>query len=489
MKKKNNMRRNFLKQALGLSALPLVSSGIAGNSGILNAFMSSAAQAGTIGGYKAIVCLFFFGGQDSHDTILPYDQPSYDGFANLRSELFNIYANKAVNTRARNNLLALNPTNAGDFGTRQFAMVPELAPIKSLFDSGNAAIIGNVGPLVRPITAADITGPTPPIPVRVMSHNDQQSTWMSLAPEGNIHGWGGLFADKLVAAGVNSNPRFTTINTSTFGNVVFQAGSTIQPFTLNGLTGQPTSIRGLDNGEQWLYGSGNNSAVIENLIRQRYKNSGVTGTNLFESDMKNISQDAFDGSAEYISAQNGVTPLTTPFPTDNMGTQLKSIANTINMRTNLGTNRQIFFASPNAGFDTHDSQADRLPANQSSYAQAVAAFYQATVEMGIENDVLLFTASEFGRSLVVNGDGTDHGWGAHHFVVGGGVNGNTIYGDIPPYEIGHDYDYERGHLIPKVSVEQYAATMGKWFGLTNAEILEAMPTLTNFPVRDLGFMV
>jgi uncharacterized protein (DUF1501 family) len=482
---KNN-RRKFLKQAMGISAAPLISSGL--TAGVLNAFLSSTAHAGTLGGYKAIVCLFFFGGQDSLDSILPYDQPSYDGYADIRSELLAKYADKPVNTRARENILPLNPVNAADFAGRQFAMVPELSPIKSLFDAGNAAIIGNVGPLIRPITAADIIGENPPIPVRVMSHNDQQSTWMSLAPEGNIHGWGGLFADKLVAAGVNSNPRFTTINTSPSGNVVFQAGSSIQPFVLNGITGKPTSIAGLDQQEQWLYGSGNSSAVIEELIRDRYKNAGFTGANLFAQDMKNIAQDAFDGSAEFIAAQNGVPLLNTTFPDDNIGKQLKSIANSINIRGNLGTNRQIFFASPAAGFDTHDNQANRLPANQSSYAQAVAAFYQATVEMGIENDVLLFTASEFGRSLITNGDGTDHGWGAHHFVVGGGVSGNTIYGDIPPYEIGHDYDYERGHLIPKVSVEQYAATMGKWFGLSAAEILDTMPSLANFPITDLGFM-
>jgi uncharacterized protein (DUF1501 family) len=312
---------------------------------------------------------------------------------------------------------------------------------------------------------------------------------MSLAPEGNIHGWGGLFADKLVASGVNSNPRFTTINTSSGGTSVFQAGSTIQPFTLNGVTGRPTKIAGLESGEEWLYGSGSSSATIENLIRQRYKNTGYSGSHLFEQDMQDISTDAFEASAEFLTAQNGVTPLSTAFPDDNIGKQLKSIANTINIRGNLGVDRQIFFASPTVGFDTHDGQADRLPGYQSSYAQAISAFYQATVEMGIENDVLLFTASEFGRSLITNGDGTDHGWGAHHFVVGGGVNGNTIYGDIPPYEIGHDYDYERGHLIPKVSVEQYAATMGKWFGLSDAEILEAMPTLSNFPITDLGFMV
>ena len=153
----------------------------------------------------------------------------------------------------------------------------------------------------------------------------------------------------------------------------------------------------------------------------------------------------------------------------------------------MGADRQVFFAGL-GGFDTHDNQARDLSRQQSQYAQAIAAFYQATTEMGAQNDVTLFTASDFGRSLVENGDGTDHGWGSHHFIVGGAVNGNKIYGDIPKYELGHAQDAGSGRLIPQTSVEQYAATLGKWFGLSNGELNTALPVLLNFTQKDLGFM-
>ena len=190
---------------------------------------------------------------------------------------------------------------------------------------------------------------------------------------------------------------------------------------------------------------------------------------------------------KFSTSLENASPLTTQFPSGNIGNQLKSVANTINISTALGVGRQVFFVGL-GGFDTHDDQAVDLPRQQKRYADAITAFYQATVEMGAENDVTTFTASDFGRSLLENGNGTDHGWGAHHFVIGGAVNGNKIYGDIPAPEIDHEFDSGNGRLIPQVAVEQYAATLGSWFGLSPAELQAALPSLSNFTEKNLGFM-
>ena len=145
----------------------------------------------------------------------------------------------------------------------------------------------------------------------------------------------------------------------------------------------------------------------------------------------------------------------------------------------MGMKRQIFFVYAD-GFDSHSNQAADLPKRQASVANAISSFYAALKEMGVENSVTTFTASDFGRTLAINGDGTDHGWGGHHFVVGGAVRGRQIVGDVPPPEFGHEFDAGRGRLIPQISVDQYAGSLGKWFGLTDNELTEAMPGLDNF---------
>ncbi len=472
-------RRSFLKGAAGAGAVTFL-----GSTGVLSALGNSKSFAADVSGYKAIVCVFFFGGQDCHDTVLPFDQASYDRYGELRTGILADYAsNPGGSTRTLDRLLELTPTNAAQFGTQKFALPEELAGIKSLFDAGKVAVIGNVGPLVQPITAAEFGDDIIPRPKNLFSHNDQQSTWMSSAPEGQIFGWGGKFADTVINAGANSEDFFTAITTA--GNTVFLAGETATQYNLN--SQGPPQVNGLKNFNSALLGSGSNSALAVKLLEDHYRSVGTERANLYERDLATIADRAFDLNEKFNVALDNSEPVQTPFPGTGLGTQLFAIANTIKIKSALGVGRQVFFAAI-GGFDSHNDQAVNLPNRQKQYGDAIAAFYQATVELGAENDVTLFTASDFGRALIENGNGTDHGWGSHHFVVGGAVNGNEIYGNIPPYDIGHPQDAGNGRLVPEVSVEQYAATLGKWFGLSDGELQAALPALANFSTKDLGFM-
>ncbi|MEP3890219.1 MAG: DUF1501 domain-containing protein [Hellea sp.] len=472
-------RRKFLSSAAGAGALSF-----AGTTSMLSMLGNSKAYAAEVSGYKAIVCLFFFGGQDGHDTVLPYDQTSFDLYASHRSGLLSDYEGlPGGSSRTLDRLRELTPINAADFGSRKFALPEALDPVKSLFDSGNAAIIGNVGPLVEPIDSTEFEAGVKAQPKRLFSHNDQQSTWMSSAPEGEIQGWGGKLADAAQMSGANTADIFTGI--STFGNTVFLSGNSTQQYILN--TEGPPEVNGLKNFDSGLLVAQAENPKAVQLLEEQYRDIGALRSNLFERDLASIIDRSFAANEIFSNALDTAADLATSFPNSFVGSQLRSVAQAINIRSALGMGRQVFFVGM-GGFDTHDNQAADLTALQSAYAQAISAFYQATMEMGLQNDVTLFTASDFGRALVENGNGTDHGWGSHHFIVGGAVNGNQIYGDIPPYDTGHANDAGNGRLIPTVSVEQYAATLGKWFGLTDAELLSALPALANFTQRDLGFM-
>ncbi|MEE9346606.1 MAG: DUF1501 domain-containing protein [Robiginitomaculum sp.] len=471
-------RRDFLKGSASTGALSFL-----GGASLLSA-LGQNANAAQVSGYKALVCLFFLGGQDGHDTVLPYDQTSYDAFAAARPGLLAEYAAQVGgSTRTRDKLLALSPSNSADFSGREYALPPALSPLKALFDSGDAAIIGNVGPLVRPLKRAEWDEGSIPTPARLFSHNDQQSTWMSLEKEGQNFGWGSKFIDSAIASGANQNETFSSISLS--GNTPFLASENSTQFGLHH-SGAP-SINGLRPNYSTLLGTSRQQSETTALLEEHYKNLGSQRANLFERDVATINKRAIENNA-FIqqSLDNGQT-LTTIFPTSRLGRQLEMIARTINIKGSLNVGRQVFFVGM-GGFDTHSNQVTKLTSLHTQYAEAIAAFNAAMVEINMNDDVTLFTSSEFGRSFVENGDGTDHGWGSHHFIVGGGVKGNAIYGDIPAYVKDHEYDAGNGRLIPQTSIEQYAATLGKWFGLSDSELAAALPNLANFTQKDLGFM-
>ncbi len=428
------------------------------------------ALAASTTGYRALICIYLGGGMDCHDTILPYDQPSYDQYATLRRTLLDTYnLLPGGSSRTRDRLLPLNPTNAADFGGRQFAMPEALAPLHDLVSTGKAAIIGNVGPLIEPITRTQFRAKAVPFPRRLFSHNDQQSTWLAAGPEGARFGWGGQFADMAIAAGANADAAYTAISAS--GDSVFLVGRQTIPFAIN--SSGPAEIRSISRRE--TYGSQTVPGRISDLIQD----AGDTRTNLFERDVASTYRRSIALNRDLQVAMASQPPFSTPFPDNNFARQLHVVARMIGARETLGVRRQVFFIFA-PGYDTHSNQAVLLTDLHNTLSRSLRAFYNATMELGVENEVTTFTSSDFGRGLRTNGAGTDHGWGGHHFVIGGAVSGNRILGDIPQPELGHEMDSGNGRLIPGVAVEQYAASLAAWFGLSTSEIQIALPNLVNF---------
>ena len=449
-------RRHFLKTVGATTAL-----------GAGAAFLprTLTAHAATTGGYRALVCVFLFGGLDSHDILLPYDTESYASFANVRQSLLNGYGE----SRDRSRLLPLAPDNAADFGSRRFAMPPEMPQLKALFDAGRAAVVANVGPLIEPVTAQGFLDGSARVPSRLFSHNDQQSTWQSSSPEGAQLGWGGLFADAALASGANAGgPRFTTLSTAGVGP--FLTGNVASPYQVSvsgsagiaALEGQPAAF-----------------ADFLASAEDRFRAQGFDGSHILERDMAELFRSGIDTNTVFDAARAGAAPLATEFPDSPLGSQLRAVAETISIRGALSASRQIFFVGT-GGFDSHSNQAFDLPGLLTQIDGAMAAFDSAMTELGVSGDVTSFTASDFGRTLAVNGDGTDHGWGGHSIVLGGAVRGRRIFGDVPDARLGHGSDGGGGRLVPSLSVEQLADPLGRWWGLSGAEVAAALPNLRNF---------
>ncbi len=445
----------------------LRSAGALGLTGLLS---SLPARAADTGGYKALICLFLYGGMDNYDTLLPFDDASWEEYERFREPLLTTYRDLG-RSRDRPDLLPLTPGNAASFGGRQFALPQELAPLHTAFESGNAAIVGNVGPLVVPTTRAQFLEEASSLPPRLFSHNDQQSVWMSSQPEGARFGWGGRFADAALNSGANTNPLFTAMSPS--GNSVWLSGDVARQFPID-ISG-PSNLNAL----QWPGYFGSNADGLVELLEDHFRQQGILPDLYLQQDIIGAMQRSLDANARYAEAREAANPIATDFGEDHVSQQFRAVAEMISLRHLLGASRQVFLVSA-GGYDTHDTQAQDLPGLQAEIANGIASFMTAMQEIGADNDVTVFTASDFGRTLTVNGDGTDHGWGAHHFVVGGAVNGGQIYGDPGLFTPEHDQDAGQGRLIPTTSVEQFAAPLGRWFGLSESELNAALPGLRNF---------
>ncbi len=468
-------RRHFLA---GTSAT------FAGAAGALGLLGNNKAWAADTAGYKALVCIFLKGGMDHADTVLPMDQASYNLLRSARAGLFSAYrVGSGTSSRDRANLLELTAVNAASFGGRVFGLPAQLAPLHQMFEAGDLAIVGNVGPLIQPTDRAQYESRSIPLPTRLFSHNDQQSTWMSLGVEGTQTGWGGRFADAAIASNPSANPLYSAIATSS--NDVFLAGNTARQFFAP--SGSSSAVLEIDGNRNIL---GNNSrfdpirvAMRDGLLRTDYGSPSLYG-----QDTAIVQSRGINNNIAFAAARQGIVPFQTAFPNSGLGGQLKTVAETILAQSSLRVSRQVFYVTI-GGFDTHSGQTNEITRLHTQIGEAMAAFRLAMIERNQWNNVTVFTASDFGRTTIDNGDGTDHGWGAHHFVAGGQVAGRQIFGDIPAAELGSArFTGSRGRLIPSVAVEQYAATLGAWFGLSQAELATALPNLPNFPAPNLGFM-
>lgn len=485
----NLSRREFLRRGSLLSVAGSLSAPFA-----LNLFSMNVAAASTFtSDYKAIVCLYFGGGNDSANMVLATDSPSWAGYQAARS--LGGAASIAL-PMARVLPIVPNTPKVDAVGARSFALHPNLPQIKSLFDAGRAAIVANVGTLIQPI-ADKVVYRSNSIrkPSNLFSHNDQTDQWHSTDPNKPIYGWGGRMGDVLKTS--NSKQNFTNISSS--GNSVFLAGETINQYQINA-NGAAVPIGGMGN----LFGLNARNNPLQAII------TNTAASNLLEREHAAVVERSIAAQTDLndvMQATNLSVPLPTRYTNPNnnqlannpLATQLRTVARIIAGQSTLGTHRQVFFVNI-GGFDTHDNQLAVQANLMARIDHAVAYFYNTLSPLAgvgdMSDKVTLFTASDFGRTFTSNGDGTDHGWGAHHFVVGGAVKGKDIYGGFPQTAvtntgagIDNPLDVGSGNWIPTVSVDQYAATLAKWFGLSPAEIASVFPNLANFATPDLGFML
>lgn len=480
-KKIDISRREFLRNASLISAAGSVAAPFA-----LNLFAMNVAAASThTADYKALVCLYLGGGNDHNNMVIATDTPSWNGYQAAR----NIGGGASIALPLAN-LQTIVPitTKVDSVGTRAFALHPNMGDMKTLFDNQRAAVIANVGPLIVPIsTKAEYNNAGIQKPAQLFSHNDQTAQWHSTDPAKQIYGWGGRMADNIRTS--NTKQNFSCLSLS--GNSVFLAGETINQYQVNS-NGTATAIGGFSN----LFGSSGNH--LQPII------TTASSSHLFEIEHAAVVERARLAQADLTTVM-AATVSTVPAPTqylnpntgtlanNSLATQLRTVARIIEGQVTLGAHRQVFFVTL-GGFDTHDGQATSHADLMARLSHAASYFDTTLAALPVGNmssNVTLFTASDFGRTFTSNGDGTDHGWGAHHFVVGGAVRGKEIYGTFPQTEVGsgNPLDIGSGNMIPMISVDQYAATLAKWFGLSAGEITAVFPNLANFTTPDLGFMV
>lgn len=489
-KKHLTNRRNFLRQASCAAVGTWALSSTIRDLRLMNAAI---AQSAPPAGYKALICLFLSGGNDSNNWIVPTDATTYGEYAANRGIL-------AIPS------LSLNPLRVGpsagdalyqDADGHNYGFHPSCPELAQLFGEGKLATVMNVGTLLRPITRdqyfANGAGIRPP---QLFSHSDQVTQWQTSIPDqAPLTGWGGRVADLLnatanPAGNISMSVSVNGINTFEVGNLVSQYQvSTTGAITLNG------SLMGNTAGNSARSRTFKEIVGLPHTNLQRVAYADVVERAIATGDLLNTS---IASTALATDNPPGTWVWTTPFPTTGLGNQLKMIARIIAARgpTAFNMNRQIFFCTV-GGYDTHTAQVTQFPALNTltgthanllnEVSDALYAFQRAMEQLGVANDVTTFTASDFNRTFPTNSQGSDHGWGGHHIVMGGAVNAGT-YGHLPTFAINGPDDTGTGRWIPTTAVDQYSATLAKWFGVDNTAMASVFPNLSRFPTADLGFL-
>ena len=415
--------------------------------------------------YKALVCIFLFGGNDGNNVVIGADTAGYAEYAAVRG------VSSGINI-TQSELLQIQPKNS----SRVFGLHPSLAKVHPLFASGQLAVLANVGPLNRPTSKAAYLAGTDN-PYQLFSHADQQAQWQStFSDEPSRTGWGGRLADTVKS--MNGSAAMP-VTTSIAGNVLFAQGSTTSALTV------PSS------GTFGLTDTGTSSAA---RARQQ-----ALAALLGEGRDHTLVMETADGLANAINLSTVVNPVISSNNTtvqalfnttgNSLALQLQQVAKLIAARDTFGVKRQVFFVSL-GGFDTHTGQLNTQVNLLTQVGDAMKSFYDATAALGVADKVTSFTLSDFGRTFKpAAGGGSDHAWGNHHFIMGGAVKGGAMYGTFPSLALtGPDDVSSEGRWLPSTSVDQYAATLASWFGVTDAQLSTVLPNLAAFPTKNLGFL-
>lgn len=446
-------RRTFIRQS-ACAAL--------GTSGLLSTIwdLRKLSAATATNDYKALVCLFLYGGNDANNVLIPNDLGAYNTYAAARGNL-------AI---PQQSLIPLS-IKVGD--GRNYALHPNLPELANLFNQGKLTMITNVGTLVAPTTRDDYINGAAAVPINLFSHEDQAVQWMTSVPDrGDIRtGWGGRAADLVASLNSNSN---VSLALSIAGTNTFEVGNTVVPYLIS-----PDGSLGLSG----VGGSANDQIRIDGFK----KLLALPHNKLFEAVYSDTMSRSIAENEVLSSALAGVPQLSTQFPDTDLGRQLKMVSKLIAARSNLSMQRQVFFVAV-GGYDTHGDQIASQASLLTELSGGMNAFYAATVELGVEQSVTTFTASDFGRTLPTNGSGSDHGWGSHQFVMGGAIRGNRLYGAFPTLAVNGPDDTEDGRWIPTTSVDEFSATIARWFGVAPSDMATVFPNIGRFANPNLGFL-
>lgn len=462
-----NSRRKFLRNALQAGA----AGATLGRFGVLNAFASQTAATSS---YKALVCVFLYGGNDSNNLIVPVatSGSNYSAYASIRQNL--ALAAPSTSAPAGTALLPIG------FGADTYGLHPQLAALQGLWNTKRLAVVANVGTLVAPTTRAQFLSPptTVTLPNNLFSHADQVAGMQTATPLGfATNGWGGRLADVIGQLGLNpisaTFPALISVTgTSLFGTGAATHPAAVPPGAAIGLQGYDTSQAAADR----LF-------ALKSILSQELLQTSSGAALIREA--ASITQNGINDSDKLNLALKGAKGIGTAFPTTNIGQQLLEVAKLIQVRDALGMNRQIFFCSL-GGFDTHSTQLTDQGNLFSQLNAALAAFEQSLdAELSdVAGGVTLFTESDFNRTTQPNSNGgSDHAWGSHHLVLGPGVQGGKLYGKFPTIALNSTDDAGgEGRWIPTTAVDQYGATLAQWFGVPKSNLATVFPNLVNFQI-------
>src|SRR5690242_15458546 len=456
-------RRDFIRASCCSAAL-----GVATNFsrfGLMQALAQSTAPAP----YQALVCIFLFGGNDGNNLLVPTDTTGYNNYFTIRGD-----ANNGGLGLAMSSLLPITSVTPQN-GNNSFGLHPSLTKLQPRYTAGQVALLANVGTLSKPLTRAQYQAPAPPVPAHLFSHADQQQQWQTLQVDGFYRsGWAGRMADSVNPA-FNMNSNFPPI-TSVAGSAIFATGQTTRPYAM--IPGTTPGLSGFDS-------SAPSTARLQALQQLLTFDTGISLIQAASS----ITSNSLSNSKTLSGALASAPALATVFPATGLGNQLKQVAQIISVRSALGLSRQVFFCSL-GGFDTHSAQIAIQGPLLQQLSQAMSAFYNATVELNVAQQVTTFTMSDFSRTFQPgSNNGSDHAWGSVQMILGGSVKGADIYGTLPAFALGGPNDAgNNGRWIPTTSIDQYGATLASWLGVSVANLAPIFPNLANFTTTKLGFL-
>lgn len=454
--KKNNSlsRRDFLKKAA------LTTLGSSSLFSLISQFNLAQAQTSTFNDYRALVCVFLYGGNDAYSMLIPHSLSEYNSYANTRRNL-------AI---PRGNIIPITPSNSqpADYGLH-----PELSDVANLFANNKLTFVNNIGTLVEPTSKADYLNNRVALPPQLFSHNDQQNYMMSLQATKPQQGWASRMAELMLDANGSNQ---LSMNISLSGANTFQMGGAQAPYTV--------SAAGVS--DYWSIRPQSSEIWDINRVEAYRKILGQSQSHLFAQAFADTQNRSLSLGQQVSAALSTISPISTEFVQgSHLSASLRMVANLIAARSQLNMKRQIFFIGI-GDYDTHGDQANRYPLLMRELNHSLNSFYNATVELGVSDKVTTFTASDFGRTLTSNGDGTDHGWGSHQMVMGDAIDGGKFIGTMPELVIGSNDDIGEGRIIPTTSVDQYAATLAGWYGLSGSQLSETFPNLANFNEQSLA---